>query len=1349
MKKLPGRWFIVICLALLCCCMCFAVPALAAEAIEIVLPSGTVTTVDYYKDISVLLSPNSPMSGDELVLSSGWYAVTENTTIDKRVRIDGAVCLILCDNTTLTLNKGIHLRIYNELDIFAPPNGTGWLIATGEDMCSAIGGNADQAGGSLYVEGGNVVATSNGMAAGIGGGGMGGSYTGSQAGGYVTVNRGTLTATSNGGGAGIGCGAGAIVNGGSLEINGGTVTARANYRTGDGVGGDGIDGSCLKSIYIYGGTLIASSNTETSNTKAIVAERFEIGDNIQVRGGYDADSATLAVVTANSDGRRGKFQQHYAKTTVCDHSSHDPYYPVSDTSHKFDCRACKTVIREEPHDYSTLGGICSVCGMSKFAQVVVDPGEADGNALAFFVDRGPYGAPDCTFSAPARKVFKGWAYGDPAVLLQPGDPIDLPLTEGVHLTALWQYPELVVDGVTYTGWADDSTLPTTPGCWYLMNDVDSMTDCWTVPQGETILNLNGNRIWRGAMGNSTAANGSVIKVPQGASLTIRDTAGGGRIHGGNATQGGAVYLAGTFHLEGGRIGADQVYNANKANDGAAVYITQTGTMVMTGGAIDHNTTLQHGGGAITNYGSLTITGGSITNNTAKASGGAIWSNTGVSISGATISGNTASGDGAGVCIRGGQSTITNATISGNTASGSNYGGGISITGGALTMSGVTVSGNTAGSNGGGLYTEVSVTLNDCVFTGNKANNGSGGGVYMPGGITVNLNGGTFTGNTATQNGGGVHVSKTATLNISGLLKLYNNKRGSAANNLNLAEGAVAHVIGDIDAASQIGISVSNVSIGNCRAVTTGLSGRGSASCFFSDDSTRATGASTAGETLLGVPVTLTMQSFESAGALDSIVVSHSSVVALPECSFMPQNMVFLVWQIDGADYSVGDTLTLTTDKTATALWQSEWVDFQQQIDSAANDATLALAYDLNAQLSEGPLEIPEGKTLTIDLNGHSIDRGLNSETTYGNVITVNGYLTLIDSVGGGAVTGGNNYGSGGGVVNNGTLVMQVGPSISWNAAREAGGVYNAADAVFIMNGGTIAHNSSSRYNGGGVSNFGHMTMTGGSISSNTTAQHGGGVWTNKVLTMTGGSICDNAVSAQSTNGQGGGVCLDAGTMHLFGGTISGNSAKYGGGISEYESRVDALKIQGSPVVVGNTAGTRGDNIRLYSNYVLKVAGALSDTAQIGVTPDTAYKAGFEPPFIITNGLSGKGTAANFICEVDGYTLALDASGEAALFNNFGSPDFILPAYLQCVEAQAFESTAITVADIPYGCESIGDYAFRNCSSLAQIRIPASVTSIGDGVFDGCGTVWVYGAAGSAADNYCAENSELIFIVCED
>ena len=47
---------------------------------------------------------------------------------------------------------------------------------------------------------------------------------------------------------------------------------------------------------------------------------------------------------------------------------------------------------------------------------------------------------------------------------------------------------------------------------------------------------------------------------------------------------------------------------------------------------------------------------------------------------------------------------------------------------------------------------------------------------------------------------------------------------------------------------------------------------------------------------------------------------------------------------------------------------------------------------------------------------------------------------------------------------------------------------------------------------------------------------------------------------------------------------------------------------------------------------------------------------------------------------------------------------------------------ITDLVIPDGVTSIGNYAFRNCSSLTSVEIPDSVTSIGDSAFRGCSSL---------------------------
>ena len=68
--------------------------------------------------------------------------------------------------------------------------------------------------------------------------------------------------------------------------------------------------------------------------------------------------------------------------------------------------------------------------------------------------------------------------------------------------------------------------------------------------------------------------------------------------------------------------------------------------------------------------------------------------------------------------------------------------------------------------------------------------------------------------------------------------------------------------------------------------------------------------------------------------------------------------------------------------------------------------------------------------------------------------------------------------------------------------------------------------------------------------------------------------------------------------------------------------------------------------------------------------------------------------------------------------------------------RAFEgNTALAAVVIPTGVEEIDWFAFYDCSSLLDITLPSTVTSIGHAVFDGCTHMMINCPAGSYAEDY--------------
>ncbi len=67
--------------------------------------------------------------------------------------------------------------------------------------------------------------------------------------------------------------------------------------------------------------------------------------------------------------------------------------------------------------------------------------------------------------------------------------------------------------------------------------------------------------------------------------------------------------------------------------------------------------------------------------------------------------------------------------------------------------------------------------------------------------------------------------------------------------------------------------------------------------------------------------------------------------------------------------------------------------------------------------------------------------------------------------------------------------------------------------------------------------------------------------------------------------------------------------------------------------------------------------------------------------------------------------------------------------------EAFRGSSLEKVILPDSIKTVDWFAFYGSSALAEIHIPQSVIKIEYGVFDGCGRLTVYCAAGSYADKY--------------
>lgn len=101
--------------------------------------------------------------------------------------------------------------------------------------------------------------------------------------------------------------------------------------------------------------------------------------------------------------------------------------------------------------------------------------------------------------------------------------------------------------------------------------------------------------------------------------------------------------------------------------------------------------------------------------------------------------------------------------------------------------------------------------------------------------------------------------------------------------------------------------------------------------------------------------------------------------------------------------------------------------------------------------------------------------------------------------------------------------------------------------------------------------------------------------------------------------------------------------------------------------------------------------------------------------------------------------------------NIPNEKFKLPEYIQIIEEEAFEGTAIENIVLPRSVSIIGEKAFANISTLKTVQIPLTTLSIAPTVFTGSDNVMIMAASNSFARDWAKENDVpfiVLTVICE-
>ena len=702
-----------------------------------------------------------------------------------------------------------------------------------------------------------------------------------------------------------------------------------------------------------------------------------------------------------------------------------------------------------------------------------------------------------------------------------------------------------------------------------------------IPDGKDItIDLNGYDLNRGLTKEGSA--GHVIQMKGSSKLTVRDTSStkDGKITGGWSEHGGGINVEedGTLRLESGYI------SGNHAKYGGGVFLADDAEFTMTGGSITENIASQDGGGIFADY-PATVTGGTIANNKAKYGGGYYFDEPDMTaeLSKVTISGNTATENGGGIYVWHGTVSLTdNVTVKNNTAV---NGGGAYVTDKCtLTAKNAVFEKNEATVNGGGIRNDENLYLTSCTFTENKAGRNAGA-VYNC--DHAEITDCTMKKNKALDGTGGAIKQYDGGIIIDG---------GEISENLASYRGGGVYV--DEESNDEKFRIKGNVIINN----------NVGSDVFLDEDE------------IIKVDDVL--------GAQASVRVSLYNV----DGTFTKDFATYHPGE-DPAKYFSADPgyAVIPDDDGEGMVIESDWTLLRREFLKDESTYTVKLTRDWTAKKDDTSVVVPQGKNITLDLNGHTVD----GDEAISDIIQVSGTLTVKDtSAAGNGKISGSDGGSGIHITSTGKVNLQSG-EISGNSSNSnGGGIKN--NGILNVTGGSVIGNEAKK--GGGIYNAGTATISGGTISDNTAKQYGGGIFNTGSLTITGGEITGN------------------------------NGVREGGGVYMETSDSTVLAVSDKPVINDNTSPI-GNNILLNAGTVVTIAGSLNQTAELDVvTKDSAapltagYGAYGSPEVFTYNGKTNLMVEKNselYLRQISGTNTADSWEALQTAINNSTAGDIIV------------------------------------------------------------------------------------------